>query len=345
MADLMLLGMFNNVEITADVISQVQGIGIAQKDIEVMSNVPYPAKLFGHKPPRLWFLPFALGGSLVGALAAAFITFGTPSIYPIHVGGQDLTPVPPSAIMFFELISLFTMLGAFIGFLVQNRFPILTRQMYDESITDGYIGVQVRSSGDKAEQVKAIFEDHRPHKLLMEDASAFKPQGIRHLLFWGAVSTGGLVALAVPLLLSFDIVRLPWVNTMNETVAVQHQEGPRRAAPAAAIPIQGPVLIAGQPASKPLAATETSIQRGEALFGINCGICHGWDADRQGATVGKYYPEAPAMVSDYVQGLSAEHIFLVITNGKNRMPSLAENLSPGETWDVVNYIQSLDTGG
>jgi mono/diheme cytochrome c family protein len=31
----------------------------------------------------------------------------------------------------------------------------------------------------------------------------------------------------------------------------------------------------------------------------------------------------------------------VITNGKNRMPSLAENLSPGDTWDIVNYVRSL----
>lgn len=345
MADLMLLGMFNNVEVTTDVVSQVQNIGIPQKDIEVMSNVPYPAKLFGRKPARLWFLPFTLGGSLVGALAAAFITFSTPEIYPIYVGGQGLTPVSPTAIIFFELISLFTMLGAFIGFLLQNRFPILTRQMYDESITQGYIGVQVRASGDKADKVREIFEEHHPHKLVMEDASAFKPQGIRHLLFWGAVATGGAVALAVPLLLTYDIVRLPWISTMKDTVAIQHQEGPRRAAPAEAIPIQGPVLIAGQPASKPLPASEISIQRGETLFSINCAICHGWDADRQGATVGKYYPEAPAMVTDYVQGLSTEHIFLVITNGKNRMPSLAENLSPGETWDIVNYIQSLDSGG
>ena len=61
----------------------------------------------------------------------------------------------------------------------------------------------------------------------------------------------------------------------------------------------------------------------------------------EGATVGKYFPEVPSVYSDYVQGLSKADMFVVITNGKNRMPSLAENLSPGETWDIVNYIQSL----
>lgn len=341
MADLMLLGLFDNVETTAKVVGEVHDAGVNDDDIEVMSNVPFPAKFFGRKPARLWFLPFALGGSLVGALAAAFITFGTPEIYPIHVGGQDLTPVPPTAIIFFELIALFTMLGAFIGFLLQNRFPIMVREMYDEAITDGYIGVQVRASADVAEQVKNIFEAHRPHKMHIEDAANFKPQGIRHLLFWGGVGTAGLVALLVPLLLSYEVVEVPWINTMQDTVAVGHQEGPRRAAPAEAIPVEGPVLIAGQPATSPLLATETSITRGEMLFGINCAICHGWDAEMQGATVGKYFPEAPSMYSDYVQGLSPDHIFLVITNGKNRMPGLGENVSPGETWDIINYIHSL----
>jgi len=338
----MLLGMFNNVEITAEVVSEVQELGVDDRDVEVLSNVPFPEKFFGRKTTRLWFLPFVLGGALTGALLATFLTFGTPDIYPLHVGGQDLTPVPPSAIIYFELISLCTMLGAFIGFLLQNRFPILTRQMYDESITDGYIGVQVRASDEIAEKVKSIFEAHHPHKMIMEDAANFKPQGIRHLFFWGGVVTAGAVALVIPLLLSYNIVKLPWVNTMKDTVAVQHQEGPRLAAPAEAVPIQGPVLIAGQPATMPQPATDVSLQRGEMLFGINCAICHGKDAEKTGATMSpRYFQEAPSMYSDQVQSLSAEEIFLTITNGKNRMPSLAENVNPGETWDIVNYIQSL----
>lgn len=342
MADLMLLGLFNNVEITAEVVTKVRALGVDDRDVEVMSNVPFPEKFFGRKTTRLWFLPFVLGGALTGALLATFLTFGTPEIYPIHVGGQELTPVSPTAIIYFELIALFTMLGTFIGFLLQNRFPILTRQMYDESITDGYIGVQVHAADDVADKVKSIFEAHHPHKLVMEDAANFKPQGIRHLFFWGGVASAGAVALVVPLLISFNVVDLPWINTMKDTVAVQHQEGPRLAAPAEAIPIQGPVLIAGQPASMPQAATDVSLQRGKMLFEINCAICHGVDAEKTGATMSpRYFQEAPSMYSDYVQSLSQEDIFLTITNGKNRMPSLAENLNPGETWDIVNYIQSL----
>jgi mono/diheme cytochrome c family protein len=351
MADLMLFGLFNNVETTADVVDEVRALGVSDDDMEIMSNVPYPAGFFGRKHSRLWFLPFVFGGALVGALLATFITFGTPAIYPIHVGGQELTPVPPSAMMYFELISLFSMVGMFIGFLLQNKFPILVREMYDERITDGYIGVQVRAESSVAEQVVRVFEAHHAEVVKREDAAEFKPQGIRHLLFWGGVSTAGAVVMLLPLLLSYEVIEPGWVNTMSDTVRIGHQEGPRRAAPPEAIPIQGPVMIGNDPASAPLPATANSIERGATLFGINCAHCHGANADYGAGgnenanvpTIGPYFTGIPAIIARAPQ-LSDDDIFRRITLGWGRMPSLAENLSPGETWDIINFIRSLDTG-
>ena len=342
MADFLLLGLFDNISITADVIEKVRAVGVADKDVTVMSNIPYASKFFGRTSSRLWYLPFVLGGAVTGALLAFFVTFITPEIYPIHVGAQELTPVPPSAIIFFELIALCTMLGTFVGFLLQTRFPILVRQLYDERITDGYIGVQVKTTAAQMEPVVEIFETHHAHVIKREDAAAYPAQGIRHLLFWGGVGTAGLFALIIPLLLTFEVVELPWIDTMKDTVAVKFQEGPRRAAPAQAIPIQGPVLIAGQPATRRLPDTPESQERGKALFDINCAVCHGLAGGGDGLLT-KYFQETPALDDERVQNLSDDDIFLVITNGKNRMPSLAENLSPGETWDIVNYVRSLSS--
>lgn len=355
MADFMLLGLFDNVEVTADVIDGVRELGVEDEQVTIMSGVPYASKFFGRKTPRQWFLPFVLGGAATGFLIALFITAATPELYPIVVGGQELTPVPPSAIIFFEFVALCAMLGTFIGFLVQNRFPILVRQMYDERITDGYIGVQVRASASVAEKVVGVFEANHARVVQREDAAAFKPQGIRHLLFWGAVSVGGLVALVIPLLLTYDIVKIPWVNTMDDTVAVGSQEGPRRAAPAESVPIQGPRLIAGRPATQPLPATEASIERGKTLFNVHCAICHGEQADGQGLlskfyTADQGFPRGvPALKG---RGLPGDYIFTTVANGIAardpetgvdviRMPRLAENVGPGDTWDIINYINSL----
>lgn len=351
MAELMLLGLFDNVEMTADVVDEVRALGISDDDVEIMSNVPYPASFFGRKHSRLWFLPFVLGGAIVGALLATFVTFGTPSIYPIHVGGQELTPVPPSAIMYFELIALFSMVGMFIGFLLQNRFPILVREMYDGRITDGYLGVQVRAEASIAEQVVRVFEAHHAEVVKREDAAEFKSQGIRHLLFWGGVSMVGAVMMALPLLLSYEVIELDWINTMSDTVAVGHQEGPRLAAPPEAIPIQGPVMIGDEPATNPLPATDNSIARGAVLYSTNCAMCHGanadygvgGNADAIEPTIGAYYEGLPAITARAPQ-LSNDDLFRRMMLGWNRMPSLAESLSPGDTWDIVNFIRSLDTG-
>lgn len=341
MADFLLLGLFDNVETTADVIDEVRALGVQDDQMTMMSNVPYPARFFARKPARLWFLPFVLGGAALGALVAFFLTYVTANLYPIEVGGQGLVPVPPTAIIYFEMISLFSMLGAFTGFLLQNRFPILTRRMYDERITDGYIGLEVRAPLAVAEQVVTVFEAHHARVIKREDAAAFRPQGIRHLLFWGAVGTGGLVVLLVPLLLSYDIVRIPWINKMDDTVVVGAQEGPRLAAPAEAVPVQGPVFIAGEPATAPLPASDVSLQRGQMLYGTNCAMCHGMQGDRAGAEVGKYFPEIPQSLGARAVSLSDQDLFRVIRLGWNRMPGLAENLSPGETWDIVNYVRSL----
>jgi mono/diheme cytochrome c family protein len=341
MADLLLLGLFDNVETTADVIDEARALGVQDEQMTVMSHVPYPAKFFARKPVRLWFLPFVLGGAALGALVAFFLTYVTPHIYPIEVGGQGLRPVPPTAIIYFEMIALFSMLGAFASFLLQNRFPVLTRRMYDERITDGYIGLEVRAPLALAEQVAKVFEAHHARVIKREDAAAFKPQGIRHLLFWGAVGTGGLVALLIPLLLSYDIVQIPWINKMDDTVVIGAQQGPRLAAPAESVPVQGPVFIAGEPATAPLAATGVSLQRGQALYGTNCAMCHGMRGDKVGAEVGKYFLEIPQSLAARAEMLTDQDLFRVIRLGRNRMPGLAENLTPAETWDVVNYVRSL----
>jgi mono/diheme cytochrome c family protein len=227
--------------------------------------------------------------------------------------------------------------------------------MYDERITDGYIGVEVKAAASTAEEIKAIFEKYHAYVVKVEDAANYKPQGIRHLLFWGGVGTAGLIALIIPLLFSYDIVDIPWVNTMDESIAVGAQEGPRRAAPPEAIPVQGPRLIGGQPASLPLEATDSSIERGKTLFDIHCAICHGEQADGRGPLSKFYNPESgfPASVPALAgRGLPGNYIFVTVANGipgtnpqtnqpMMRMPNLAENVTPAETWDIINYINSL----
>jgi mono/diheme cytochrome c family protein len=108
------------------------------------------------------------------------------------------------------------------------------------------------------------------------------------------------------------------------------------------VPVQGPELIAGQPATEPLAATTASVQRGHVLFDINCAICHGATGLGDGKVGAFFAPTKPAnLTSAAVQSLSANQVFVIITQGAGLMPPLAENLTAAERWDVINYFHTL----
>ena len=157
------------------------------------------------------------------------------------------------------------------------------------------------------------------------------------------MAAGGLVAVLIPLLLTFRIIQIPWFNGMYDSPAIGYQEGPRLAAPEGAVPFQGPRLVAGEPATAPLEASENSLQRGSVLYGTYCAICHGY-ADGSPGSLRDYFPEVPPINSQRVQSLEPNDVFLTITTGLNRMPSLAEQLTTGETWDITNYVLSLEEG-
>ncbi|NDJ75698.1 MAG: DUF3341 domain-containing protein [Chloroflexi bacterium] len=346
MADQILLGLFQNITPTADAIDGVRELGVDEKNITVLSNVPYAPKFFGRKAPRQWWLVFVLGGAITGALLGLFVAAVTPELYPIEVGGQGPTPIPPSAIIVFELTAMFSMIAAFVGFLLQNRFPVLRPQIYDERITQGYIGLEVHVEESLADQVEQVLKDNHATDVKRGDEAEYPSPGRRHLLFWGGAGTVGLVLMAAPLLLTYDIIRIPWFDAMEESPAVGFQEGPRRAVPPESVPIQGPVLLNGQPASEQL-ESEESIERGAVLYQINCAMCHG-QPDGETGPLAKYFqggdgvPPLPHITE--IQGVyPADYTFTVITNGVRRMPSIAENVSPGETWDIVNYIKDLES--
>jgi mono/diheme cytochrome c family protein len=155
------------------------------------------------------------------------------------------------------------------------------------------------------------------------------------------VGVFAVVPTIIGLLFAYSIVVIPLPNQMVNQPSTGFQQGPRLAAPAMAVPVQGPVLIAGQPASLPVPVSEESLQRGENLYNNTCVVCHGPAGQGDGALSGYFTPPPADLTSERVQSLSDEQIFLVITQGWGAMPSMAEGLLAQERWDVVNHVRSL----
>ena len=153
----------------------------------------------------------------------------------------------------------------------------------------------------------------------------------------------GLVAIAISLIFSEDIIKIQWTSFMGISPAQQPMEHPLPV-PAQSIPIEGPAYIANRGApTNPVPADATSLARGAELFHINCTACHGEDGKGTGPVSAFLKPKKPSdLTSPAIQFLSDGAIFMVITNGRpGAMPALNENLTVRERWDIVNFIRTL----
>jgi hypothetical protein len=124
-----------------EAIQALRDLGVKDQDMSIISGVPYSEKMLGR--PMSWTrVPYIAGaGALVGFLAAMFLNFGTPFLYPIRVGGMPYQAIPTSIVVTFELTMLGLLISTFIGVFVETISPSFGPQGYDPRVTDGHIGV------------------------------------------------------------------------------------------------------------------------------------------------------------------------------------------------------------
>lgn len=102
----------------------------------------------------------------------------------------------------------------------------------------------------------------------------------------------------------------------------------------------------------PFPITSRGLEKGEELYVIYCGICHGPKADGNGYIVrepnpatgdqGGVYPAAPAnMIQPQFIDTTNGLYYHAIMHGKNVMGAYADKLSYEERWQVIHYIRSL----
>jgi len=160
----------------------------------------------------------------------------------------------------------------------------------------------------------------------------------RGLVFIGLV----LLPFVVGLLFTYQVIKVDFQTNMGDQPALDYQDGPRLPPPAGVVPIQGQSLVLDRLPENPVPSDEVSLQRGEILYGIHCALCHGLTGSGDGPLV-QYYGDRPP--SDLTgPGVSAQFnggLYRTLTQGFSRMPPMAENLTPRERWDVINFIRTL----
>jgi mono/diheme cytochrome c family protein len=130
---------------------------------------------------------------------------------------------------------------------------------------------------------------------------------------------------------------------MEFSPAVDYQEGPRLLPAVDTVPIQGKAIVLDVLPVNPIPADEVSLQRGEILYSIHCAVCHGDSAQGDGPLVSFYEDRPPGDLTGPNVAVQFDGIlFRTVSQGFGQMPPLAENLTPRERWDVINYLRELE---
>jgi mono/diheme cytochrome c family protein len=153
------------------------------------------------------------------------------------------------------------------------------------------------------------------------------------------------VAISVPLVFLYDVIKINWRSNMEVQASVRPQEGPRKWAPADAISYEAPSIPkTGELPTNPVSADAVSLARGQELYGRNCAVCHGPNGLGDGPVVQFWKADAkpPANLTEARIGQQTDGaLYVTIAQGFGTMPPLRENLNVRERWDVVNYVRGL----
>jgi len=169
----LLLAVFKDIEPAAHGIEKLHELGVQESDINVISGIPVPGRFLGRPRALTNVSRIAMSGAILGMLFGIFLIYGTPYLYPLHVGGQPVFPIPMGWIVTFEMTMLGLMGFAFIAMFVDSGFPSYTPMEYVPEISDGKIGVLFDCPG--VDQKKFVDE------LIKLGAESVAPAEARHL--------------------------------------------------------------------------------------------------------------------------------------------------------------------
>jgi len=152
---LTLLALFSEIETSVNAIDKLHEMGITDEKLDVISGIPFNNEVLGRPNLRTFIPRLAMGGAMIGLVAALFLIFGIPGLYPLTVGGQPMFPFPPFLIVGFELTMLGLMGTAFVGLLLAGRLPSYEPKVYVPEISDGKIALVFACPVERQDQFES----------------------------------------------------------------------------------------------------------------------------------------------------------------------------------------------
>lgn len=94
-----------------------------------------------------------------------------------------------------------------------------------------------------------------------------------------------------------------------------------------------------------IAPTPQSIDRGRALFGSHCAVCHGTEGRGDGPAAGGLLQRPADLAGAHTADHTPGDLFWWISHGLGlAMPAFGDRLSVDDRWDLVNFVRTLSSG-
>ena len=156
MAKQAILGLFQDAESAATAGDALKDAGIPDTDYDFLTDAPYPEGALGEReePHRLYLYPFI--GALLGLSSGIMITAMTQVAYPLVTGGKPVLSLPPMAVVCYEGTMLGAILFTVIGIIFESRLPKFQLGIYDNRITQGFLGLRVNAEEEQSREVVQI---------------------------------------------------------------------------------------------------------------------------------------------------------------------------------------------
>ena len=148
------LGLYQDANYAAEAGDALQEVGLTNENYDFLTGAPYPEGAFGERETTHHLYVFPFIGALCGLTAGILLTSMTQMAYPLVTGGKPILSLPPMAIVTYEGTMLGAILFTVLGILFESRLPCTGSGLYDDRITDGYIGVLVNCEEEMVDKVE-----------------------------------------------------------------------------------------------------------------------------------------------------------------------------------------------
>ena len=163
-----MLALYKTAESAAQATEALDGAGVTNEEWDILTDAPYPEGAFGEKDPehKLYVFPFM--GACIGFTLAMIETIGTQTAYPLVTGGKPIFSMPAMTIIAYELTMLGAIIATVLGILFESRIPNPFAGIYDERITEGYIGITIVCDEAKIESLETLFKTNGAEDIIIE---------------------------------------------------------------------------------------------------------------------------------------------------------------------------------